>query len=186
MVKNVWDVFWFKIHLVSGKEHWDCPIPVTAAATHAASPKAGSHFTDRRMPRGVTDPQVSHSIPELQTARLSPKIACQGHAQTAKSKPEPKLSSLQVLTLPCNITGCLAPWLVDLLQVCSDLTERAISKHNDKAPQQLLLLGAARADNQVGRTRLSNAFTEESTHGFISFPPPTFFKCLSSFLSQTV
>lgn len=85
-------------------------ILVTAAATPEASLKAGSHFIDRKMLRVVTDPYILHSIPELQAVRLSPKITCQCHAQTAKSKPEPNLSSLQVLTLPCNITACLSLW----------------------------------------------------------------------------
>lgn len=101
---------------------------MTVIVALEASLKAGSHFIDRKMPRVITDPRVLHSVPELQTAKLSPKITCQCHAQTAKSKPEPNLSCLKVLTLPCNITECLALWLVDLLQVCSDLTERAISK----------------------------------------------------------
>lgn len=83
-------------------------ILVTVAATLEASLKAGSHFIDRKMPRAITDAYILHSIPELQTVRLSPKITCQCHAQTAKSKPEPNLSSLKVLTLPRKITVCLA------------------------------------------------------------------------------
>lgn len=115
-------------------------ILVTAAATPEASLKAGSHFIDRKMLRVVTDPYILHSIPELQAVRLSPKITYQCHAQTAKSKPEPNLSSLQVLTLPCNITACLALWtcckwaLTFLKEQCPN---------NDKAPQHFFLLGAA-------------------------------------------
>lgn len=152
--------------------------PVCSFCTWAASELVGTEVR--------TDPRVLHSAPVQQTVKLSPKIICQCRAQRAKSKPESKLSSPEVLTLPCNITVGLALWLVDLLQVCSDLIERAIFKQWRSSATFFSCWGS-QGWQTGGRTRLGNIFVEESTCRFIFLSlSMTFCKCPSSFSSQIV